>query len=676
MSTGSFLIEAYMTVYSRFPSFCLLFFFCFQIFPVSAYDSWRVLDAFKSEQKRLLFENVPFWDGQQQDLLLEEYRMNGLAGVMKRVDAIKEQYEWQRDLMTQRRISLEEFIKQSDADIANKSYEIANTENTITVRQSEIAIKQQHLVDLQARIMKNKQTILQYLTYIYTEWDLLYDENQNIDVLRGIIMNDGDIQEVFSEIHYQWLISQVGQRFVDEYRWLMREYYSTVVALDEEVNRLTELEKNLEAQKLALEAERIERQRILDVTRWQESLYTEYVVAQENEQRTIQNAWKESYDRYNAKFQSLAKQYGCSLSHDPQSDSSECHEFRRFFEAEKSLGKSLEFLSGVTNIMSWPVPPTQPSALFHDAEYLSLLGSSHDAIDIPVPQATPIRVPMDGYVYYILPPTSWGYSYMAVKHANGFVTVYWHLSHVYAELFQVVRRGDVIGLTGWIPGTPGAGPMTSGAHLHFEVWKDANPVDPLRYLNIAPLKLSSLPSRYTEKYIHDLEEQKWGEIDTSAYESSFQIKGDTEEKRQTYLLKTYAATAFKERNIWNDVALDAKLDPSFLMCVWLAETSLGNSLKTPYNVGNVGNTDSGDTVTFSSAKEGITWMGKTFNNAYLGQYSRISDLSRWGNNYGLIYASSPENWHNNMIRCLSALKGRFIEDDFRFRLGPPANSQH
>ena len=47
----------------------------------------------------------------------------------------------------------------------------------------------------------------------------------------------------------------------------MREYYSTVVALDEEVNRLTELEKNLEAQKLALEAERTERQRILDVTR-------------------------------------------------------------------------------------------------------------------------------------------------------------------------------------------------------------------------------------------------------------------------------------------------------------------------------------------------------------------------------------------------------------------------
>jgi hypothetical protein len=64
-------------------------------------------------------------------------------------------------------------------------------------------------------------------------------------------------------------------------------------------------------------------------------------------------------------------------------------------------------------------------------------------------------------------------------------------------------------------------------------------------------------------------------------------------------------------------------------------------------------------------------MGKTFNNQYLGQYTRVSELSRWGNNRGLIYASSPENWHNNIIRCMSALKGRFVEDDYTFRLSPP-----
>lgn len=61
-------------------------------------------------------------------------------------------------------------------------------------------------------------------------------------------------------------------------------------------------------------------------------------------------------------------------------------------------------------------------------------------------------------------------------------------------------------------------------------------------------------------------------------------------------------------------------------------------------------------------------MAKTFNNKYLGKYTKISELSRWGNQTGPIYASSASNWHDNTIRCLTALKGRFVEDDFKFRI--------
>lgn len=61
-------------------------------------------------------------------------------------------------------------------------------------------------------------------------------------------------------------------------------------------------------------------------------------------------------------------------------------------------------------------------------------------------------------------------------------------------------------------------------------------------------------------------------------------------------------------------------------------------------------------------------MAKTLNNKYLGEYQRVSDLSRWGNKTGSIYASSPRNWHENVIRCLSALKGRFVEDGYLFRI--------
>ncbi|MFZ3232893.1 MAG: hypothetical protein WA194_05175 [Patescibacteria group bacterium] len=63
-------------------------------------------------------------------------------------------------------------------------------------------------------------------------------------------------------------------------------------------------------------------------------------------------------------------------------------------------------------------------------------------------------------------------------------------------------------------------------------------------------------------------------------------------------------------------------------------------------------------------------MVKTLNNRYLGSHQGVDELSRWGNKGGAIYASSSSHWHTNVIRCLSALKGRFIEDDYKFRLSP------
>jgi murein DD-endopeptidase MepM/ murein hydrolase activator NlpD len=179
-----------------------------------------------------------------------------------------------------------------------------------------------------------------------------------------------------------------------------------------------------------------------------------------------------------------------------------CTKTRNIYESEKYLS-TLSTSTG-THILQWPVSPTRISAYFNDPGYRAILGADHNAIDIPVPQGTPIYAPADGYISYMLPPTARGYAYFAVRHAGGYTTVYGHVSEISVRPYQFVRTGDYLGKTGGAVGTPGAGPMTSGAHLHYEVYKDQVTVDPLQYMSIAGLPYETLPAKYREKYIADI----------------------------------------------------------------------------------------------------------------------------------------------------------------------------
>jgi len=129
----------------------------------------------------------------------------------------------------------------------------------------------------------------------------------------------------------------------------------------------------------------------------------------------------------------------------------------------------------------WPAHG-RVSAGFMDAAYARHFGVPHHGMDIALAQGSPVFAAAQGVVFIVRDGGERGYTYVLVGHRNGYATLYGHLSAVHVQAGQEIAAGTVIGFSGGAPGTPGSGPLTSGAHLHFEVLQNGINVDPITIL--------------------------------------------------------------------------------------------------------------------------------------------------------------------------------------------------
>lgn len=137
--------------------------------------------------------------------------------------------------------------------------------------------------------------------------------------------------------------------------------------------------------------------------------------------------------------------------------------------------------------------------------------------------------------------------------------------------------------------------------------------------------------------------------------------------RMQQLLSAYDLPQEETRPAIKTIARIHNVYPEVLICISYADSSLGKFLKTKHNYGNVGNNDRWDTQSYSSLEKWFNAIWKTLNNQYLKSYISIEQLSRRWNSTWLVYATSQENWHINLLNCLGMIRNKRVPDNFAFR---------
>lgn len=94
----------------------------------------------------------------------------------------------------------------------------------------------------------------------------------------------------------------------------------------------------------------------------------------------------------------------------------------------------------------------------------------HKGMDIAAPTGTPIRAATDGTVQFAGRNGGYG-NYVRISHSGGYQTAYGHMSRISVRSGTRVTRGQVIGAVG-------STGMSTGPHLHYELWKNGQAINP------------------------------------------------------------------------------------------------------------------------------------------------------------------------------------------------------
>ena len=224
-----------------------------------------------------------------------------------------------------------------------------------------------------------------------------------------------------------------------------------LTSIENQKNKIEKSKESLEDKEKSLKTKKAEQEKIQVVLKNQKSEKQSKVANLNAEEKKLSS----QIDEYNKALQQL--------------------ETAAKKASQASYSSNTKYVGGK---MLWPCPSsTRITSTFGGRASPGGIGSTnHKGIDIGASSGAAIVAALDGKVVYTGYNTARG-NYVMIDHGGGIITLYQHglNGSIKVSTGQSVSKGQTImgvGSTGY----------STGPHLHFEVWENGTPVNPIKYV--------------------------------------------------------------------------------------------------------------------------------------------------------------------------------------------------
>lgn len=364
---------------------------------------------------------------------------------------------------------------------------IVELEKAINKKRQEIALAQEKIERSSIEIDSEYEVIQDFIYDLFFEKRRYFKLKKDEADFIKILFSDKSLSQISQEIKFLENVEEMGQKVFEHLNKAGNFYVDQKSSLEKNKDSLRRLKQSLEGEQANIIAQKEGREYLLLETQGKQAIYEKLLEENRKQEEEASTAIRnlqakkedieEQLELFNA-INAVSAEKKKAIASDILGEDAD------FYNLDKIVSDSI-----IDSDLLWPVSPEKGiSALFLDKDYESIFGVKHYAIDIRAAQGTDIRSPASAYVEKVADNGN-GYSYIILVHKNNLSTLYGHVSQINVKEGDLVQVGQVIGKSGGTPGTKGAGLMTTGPHLHLEVHKNGEKVNPLDYLPTEILKL-------------------------------------------------------------------------------------------------------------------------------------------------------------------------------------------